>query len=301
MKPAALDVLMPIYNAGAYLDEAIESLRSQTFTDFRVVAIDDGSTDGSAERYERLTAGDSRFTLTRQANAGVARTLNNGLRMCQAEIIARHDADDRSAPTRFAKQVEHLHRHPATLAVGCDYQKLIGDRPGYVREMPMSAELIRLLMISRNCLAHGGMMIRRIAFNRAGFYSEAPETKHVEDFDLWERILSVGPIENVPEILYFHRAHEGAVSTQGANAQSENAERLCRRLISRIGRDPALLVSTVLRASLQLLSQPLSPLRGDFLRQHLLIGAEKASAQQEKLLAFGLRRCAGFVRVTRRD
>ena len=124
-----IDVIMPIYNASEFLEEAIRSLQTQTFTQFRVIAIDDGSTDASVELYRSLTKDDARFQLIQQENAGVARTLNRALALCEAEFIARQDADDISAPTRFEKQLKHLQSNPKTLAVGSDYQKIIENKP----------------------------------------------------------------------------------------------------------------------------------------------------------------------------
>ncbi len=299
--PTMIDVIMPIYNASEFLEEAIRSLQTQTFTQFRVIAIDDGSTDASVELYRSLTKDDARFQLIQQENAGVARTLNRALALCEAEFIARQDADDISAPTRFEKQLKHLQSNPKTLAVGSDYQKIIENKLGYIREVPITSEQIQLLMISRNCLPHGGMLIRASVFDKTKGYSEAPETKHVEDFDLWERVLKIGKIESIPEILYFHRSHSAAVSTHGIIEQAEKAELICKRIAYGIGKNPQRLLKVITYSAMQLTRNRLSPVRALFLKEHLKLAILKANKEKLTLLAFGLRLCTWTIHTNRED
>src|SRR5947207_2809638 len=105
-----ISVLMPVYNGLPYLRQAVESVRTQTWRDWQLVVVDDGSRDRSADYVASL--GDERIVVVRQTNQGLAAALNRGLRHCQGEFIARLDADDVAEPTRLAEQMAFLRRHP---------------------------------------------------------------------------------------------------------------------------------------------------------------------------------------------
>ena len=300
-KLPTIDVIMPIYNASVFLPEAISSLQNQTHTKFRVIAIDDGSTDDSAKIYRLLTTGDSRFEIINQENCGVAKTLNNALRLCSAEFIARQDADDISAPLRFEKQLSYLINHPKILAIGSDYQKIINNKLDYIREIPVTSEQISLFMISRNCLPHGGMLFRASIFKEFNNYNDSIETRHVEDFELWERILKIGKIETIPEILYFHRAHPTAVSTLGIDEQNNKAEQISIRIAHHIGRNPILLIKTITNASIQLICNKPSRNRAIFLKNNFKIASKKAKKEKLYLLALGLLFCSSLIKINHLD
>src|SRR5262245_14197402 len=113
----AISVLMPIYNAGRFLPAAVESVLAQTFADFELIAIDDGSRDGSSEVLAQLAARDPRIRVFAQENRGIVATLNRALELARAPLVARMDADDLSRPDRFAKQIAFLRQHPEVAAV----------------------------------------------------------------------------------------------------------------------------------------------------------------------------------------
>jgi glycosyltransferase involved in cell wall biosynthesis len=101
----AISVLMPVYNAGRFLPAAIESILAQTCADFELIAIDDGSRDGSADVLAQFAARDPRVRVLTQENRGIVATLNRALELARAPLVARMDADDLSRRDRFAKQV----------------------------------------------------------------------------------------------------------------------------------------------------------------------------------------------------
>ena len=98
-----ISLVVPVYNAGAWLDEAMASIRRQSFEAFEVLLVDDGSTDDSAQKCSRVCAEDARFRLLRQKNAGPAAARLTGIRAASGQYFAFMDADDRLAPEHLAR------------------------------------------------------------------------------------------------------------------------------------------------------------------------------------------------------
>jgi glycosyltransferase involved in cell wall biosynthesis len=121
---------MAVHNNRSLLDNAVESVLNQTYTNFEFIIIYDGSTDGSTERLQQYAAQDERIRLTVQANAGLTRSLNRGLAKARGAYIARMDGDDICRPDRLAQQVRHLDRHADHVLVGG--QVLLVDEKGSV-------------------------------------------------------------------------------------------------------------------------------------------------------------------------
>jgi glycosyltransferase involved in cell wall biosynthesis len=101
-------VVMSVFNGEAYMAEAVESILAQTFGDFEFVIIDDGSTDATAAMLANYASRDERVRVFSQENIGRAESLNRGMQLAEAALIARMDADDVALPERFAKQIEFL-------------------------------------------------------------------------------------------------------------------------------------------------------------------------------------------------
>ena len=120
-----ITVLMPAYNASNYIGEAIESVLKQTFSDFELLIIDDGSTDNTAEIVQGFK--DSRIVFIQQKNAGIALALNAGLQAARAEYIARFDADDICYPNRLEMQYEFMMNNPGYIVVGSDVDYVDAD------------------------------------------------------------------------------------------------------------------------------------------------------------------------------
>ena len=109
---------MPVYNTSPYLRDAITSVLGQTFGDFELIVVDDGSTDGSREIAEELTRDESRLRLFERSRLGVARVLNEGLQLCRSPLIARMDSDDIALPHRFELQLAYLSERRDCVVVG---------------------------------------------------------------------------------------------------------------------------------------------------------------------------------------
>jgi glycosyltransferase involved in cell wall biosynthesis len=212
--------VLPVYNAEAYLPQALESVAAQTFGEFTVIAIDDGSTDGSKAILERFAERDPRFRVISRPNKGLVVTLGEGLGLCETEFVARMDADDVSRPQRFEKQVRFLNEHPDHVAVGC--RLLLTDPDGApIREMSsrQAHEEIEsaLLEGEAGAMPHAASMFRREAVVAVGGYREAYFP--AEDLDLFLRLAEHGKLANLPEVLYEYRMHAASIGSTQAERQ----------------------------------------------------------------------------------
>jgi glycosyltransferase involved in cell wall biosynthesis len=212
-----ISVLLPVRNAGAYLAPALASLWRQTIRDFEVIAVDDGSADGSGERLERAAALEPRLRVIRTAAAGLPAALNTGLERARAPVIARHDADDLSHRARFALQLDHLADHPRDAAVGCRLRlfpsaNVGGGMQRWARwhNALISHEAMAREALIDSPLAHGTAMIRRAWLMRVGGWRDLGWP---EDLDLWLRMLAAGArLGKCGETLYAWRQHPSSAT-----------------------------------------------------------------------------------------
>lgn len=234
-----VSVLMPAYNCEAYVLEAVSSMLSQSFSDFELLVIDDGSTDSTRKLLESVH--DSRLRLvSNERNIGLIGTLNRGLELAVGRYVARMDADDISAPERLEKQVQYLEANPDVHVLGSmvnlinEQGKAFGAISGY----PKNADEIHRYLLRECCLIHPSVMFRKDTVLAAGGYSAS--ARHAEDYDLWLRLSDHHKIANLPDKLVSYRMHRNQVSirnlvTQHHVAQSCRMAALKRR--SALGED----------------------------------------------------------------
>jgi glycosyltransferase involved in cell wall biosynthesis len=204
-----VSVVMSVYNSELYLAHALESILSQTFTDFELIVIDDGSTDGSAEILHSTS--DPRLRVVEQNNAGLTRSLNRGFALAKGEYVARIDADDTCLPGRLAAQVAYMDQHQATVLLGTAYRHvdLLRDRQVDIYP-PREDEALRRAMVSGNPFCHSSVMVRRAAVVKEGGYDES--FPYLQDYELWSRLAQVGELANLPQILVSRRYHAASLS-----------------------------------------------------------------------------------------
>ena len=170
-----ISVIMPAYNAEAYIKEAIDSILNQSFTDFELIVINDCSVDGT----EAVVLGysDRRIIYFKNdKNMGVAATLNRGLSAAKGEFIARMDSDDVAMPERFAQQVDFLIRHPNYAICGSSLTVFGENQPERAFPYPQTDKEIRANMIFNSPFAHPAIMMRGEMLNRCGrYYDESYE------------------------------------------------------------------------------------------------------------------------------
>jgi len=204
-----ISVILPVYNADKYLNEALESLRYQTYPHFEVIAIDDASTDSSYKILKNYARIDSRFRVFKnKTNLKIAHTLNFGLTKAKGGFIARMDADDISLPNRFQKQIKYLLRHPGVVVVGG--QCLTMDKNSHItgkKLFPVNHIAIHELMYTRNPLQHPSIMIRRSLLPN-GFSWYNPHLTPAEDLDLYFRLGKFGLYANLKTAVLMYRQHE---------------------------------------------------------------------------------------------
>ena len=207
MPNPTISVIMPAYNAEKYINEAIDSILAQTFTDFEFIIIDDGSTDSTCAIVESYSDSRIRF-FKNEHNLGVAATLNRGLDLARGEYIARMDADDISLPTRFEKQAAYMDSHPDVVVCGTGVE-CFGARHE-TRFFSETDAQLKIDLLFGCCFAHPSVIIRSSVIS-SGFHYDTAFDK-MEDYELWWRISNFGKLASIHEILLKYRIHTGQVT-----------------------------------------------------------------------------------------
>jgi glycosyltransferase involved in cell wall biosynthesis len=204
---------MPVYNGEAYLRAAIESILSQTFSDFEFIIVDDGSHDQSRKIVENYHTVDGRIRLIlKDTRMGISSALNQAIKTARAPVLARFDCDDVALPHRLQTQYDWLARDTDISVIG-SWAFLIdadGQRNWRIKRQPVGKERVRRLLPLHNCLLHPAAMFHKTAFLKAGMYDE--RFFWGQDYDLWLRMLPHGSLDNIPEPLLELRRHSGQVS-----------------------------------------------------------------------------------------
>jgi len=221
-----ISIVMSVYNGEKYLKQAVESILSQTFTDFEFIIIDDGSTDKSLEILKEFQQKDERIKLISRENKGLIYSLNEGVKMAQGEYIARLDADDVSDLNRLEKQLKYAKDND--LVVCGTWAECIDNLGNRVNDMdyPPSIDKIKTFTLLHNPFIHSSVMFRKDVFEKVGGYK--PFFKHIEDYELWTRIVFKYKTGNIPEALLKYRLHEEQITNKN------NFEMRVRGLLVRI-------------------------------------------------------------------
>ena len=207
----AVSVVLPVRNGAATLAQALTSILAQTFTDFELIAIDDGSTDATSPILAATR--DPRLRILTQPATGLVPALNRGVTEARAPLIARMDADDIAKPERLARQVQAMAAHPTAAVIGTAIE--IIDSSGRIlrtESRPHSAGAISAALAQANCIAHPTVMMRRAAAREAGLYR--PAFLQAEDYDLWLRIAERHDLLNLAEPLLQYRDHAAQLTWQ---------------------------------------------------------------------------------------
>lgn len=216
-KTPRVSVVLTVYNGQQHLKEAVASILAQDFTDFELVAVNDGSTDRSSQILHDFAKRDARVRVIDQENRGIAGAANRGIEEATAPLIARMDADDISMPQRFGLQVDYLDKHPECLAVGTAILNIDADGdPLNISIYESDPERIDdCLMHRRTGMAQPSVMMRRDIVLELGGYRK--EYEWIEDHDLWLRLAERGPLGNLPDVMLCYRQHLGSVSWNNAS------------------------------------------------------------------------------------
>jgi glycosyltransferase involved in cell wall biosynthesis len=241
----AVSVLMPCYNAGAMVDEALESVVRQTLTDIEIICVEDGSTDDTPLRLERWAIREARLRVVRQPHSGVIAAANTGLGYCRAPYVARLDADDRAHPERLARQVAYLETHPEAGLVSCQVAGFPAKhvRQGFAIYLEwlnglLSDEDMRRELFIESPLPNPSVTIRRELVLSVGGYQDFGWP---EDYDLWMRLYLAGVrFAKLPQVLVDWREHPARLTRTDPRYSLENFLRLKAYYLARgplAGRD----------------------------------------------------------------
>lgn len=221
MPTPAITVAMSVYNGERFLADAIESILTQSFRDFEFLIVDDGSTDSSADIITRFAQSDPRIRPIIRENRGLIASLNQMIQEARAPIIARMDADDIAAPTRFAQQFAYLQDNPDYGVVGSWSEDMGEDGKPMAREgadHPLRhRDMLVAIANGEQLICHPAVMYRRDVVRAVGGYHAA--FRHCEDLDLWLRLASITHMGNIPQRLLRYRRYPTQVSARHSTEQ----------------------------------------------------------------------------------
>lgn len=234
---------MSVYNGEKYLAEAIESILNQTYKNFELIIINDGSKDNSVEIIKNYMKQDNRIVLIDRENKGLPYSLNEGISVAKGEYIARMDADDISLPTRFEKQVDYMQKNE--LDVCGSYIKLFGDnRKEQVIKNPITNEDIRFSLLFFSCLAHPTVVFKKEVFDKVKYNVDY---KVAQDYQLWCDIANANfKIGNIPEVLLNYREHEAQASIEKFKRQQDTAHKIASDYAKKLGKEEINLVNQII-------------------------------------------------------
>jgi glycosyltransferase involved in cell wall biosynthesis len=228
-----VSVVIPVYNARRVIRETIDSVLNQTWKDYEIVVIDDGSTDGSAEVIGQF-AGRLRYVV--QNNAGVAKARNRGIVESTGEYVAFLDHDDLWHPMKLEKQVRVLEQQPTVGMVVTDVAHIDRDGhpmgivgPGYNPSEPFARLFVRGYVPTPSA-----SMIRRSVLEAIGGFDEAFHSAGLDDHELWTRVAAYCGIADIPEPLTYHRN----LGVKPAQVALQHRSLLLSKLMARFGHDP---------------------------------------------------------------
>jgi hypothetical protein len=205
-----VSVILPVYNDADTVGNALESVLYQTFDDYEVVVVDDGSTDDSAAVVrDRIQSSDPVRLVEHERNRGLPAALNTGLEAIEGQFAARQDADDKSLPERLSTQFEYLSARPnvGVLATGVE----VVDANGHVTGSFAPPTDPTTVLDRGNPIVHGSIMARRDALLSVGGYDEF--FKYCQDYDLWNRLARAEyELRAIPDRLYRLQREQGSLT-----------------------------------------------------------------------------------------
>jgi glycosyltransferase involved in cell wall biosynthesis len=233
-----VSVIVPCYNAEVYLEKAIGSITGQTYANLEIICVNDGSKDETGAILERLAVKDRRIKVVHnEKNLKLIGTLNKAVALARGEFIARMDADDVSLPRRIEEQVEVFRQNPrcdvVSMAVSViNYEgRMLGRITDFDCTGPLACTFVALFNPPVN---HPAVMVRAEVLKKYQ-YRESPVVIHVEDYDLWARLLLDGKeFYNIQEPLFLYRLNKQGVSMGNRTSQGENHLPISKTLLGAV-------------------------------------------------------------------
>jgi glycosyltransferase involved in cell wall biosynthesis len=230
--PPLVSILLPCYNVERYVDNCINSIIAQTYTNFELIIIDDGSIDKTNSVIKRYS--DPRIILIRNdQNEGIVAVLNKGIKIAKGQYVARIDADDIMRIDRLEKQVSFLEREKDISIVG-SWTKIIDTHGRLIDLMqyPLDDATIKNTMLFCNPFCHPAVMIRSEVIKKIKYSSRYP---NCEDFHLWFLISRKYKMANIADYLTCHRVHQNSISIKNNKSLRENTMEIITTKLQKIG------------------------------------------------------------------
>lgn len=224
-------VLMSVHNEENNIDEAIQSILSQTYDNFEFIIIDDASTDSTVEKIIKYT--DKRIIfIQNEINMGLTKNLNRGIELAKGKYIFRMDGDDISVRIRFEEQVAFMEMHPEIVLSG-SWIRRIGVVHDVARYKTTSDELKSGLLFNGG-MAHPTFIIRKSIVDKyAVRYNE--NLRYAQDYDFIYKMSQYGEVSNIPKVLLKYRIHDNQISNRKLNEQRKCADCTRRTVLDDLG------------------------------------------------------------------
>ena len=232
--PPVVSVIMPLHNASPYLEDAANSILRQTFRDFELVMLDDGSSDDTAACARDIAARDNRVRFLARERRGLSRSLNDLIDHAEGRYIARMDGDDIAHSERLARQVAHLDLNPTTGVLGC-WVQTFGDRSEIWHFRRWSNFTRNLMFFGVTTLCHPSWMVRRELYEKHNY---DPDFDHIEDREWLARVAAREPdidFVSLPEVLLNYRLHPASITGRHATFQQQKTRDIVATLLKAHG------------------------------------------------------------------
>lgn len=217
-----VSIILPTYNGRERIGSAIRSVLNQSYDNFELLIIDDGSPDSIDKIIGSFNDHRVKY-FKNEKNLGIQKTLNRGLKNSTGDYIARIDDDDEWIDKdKLQKQVRFLEQNKDHVLVGTSANIIDGSGVKIAEyDLPTTDAKIRERMLLRNCFLHSTILVRRSVLGEVGGYSENENIRHVEDYELWLRVGVKGKIANIPDVTTNLMVHSSSITAQNRVTQSK--------------------------------------------------------------------------------
>ena len=234
INPPEISVLMSVYNGIPFLKESIESILSQTFTNFEFIIIDDCSSDNSLSTIKNYAQNDNRIIYIENAKRlQLTKSLNIGMQVATGKYIARQDADDISLPNRFQSQIDYMKTNIKVGVLGTSAEYINEkDETILISRRPTNKAFLKWKLLFGNPLIHSSVMFNSELVRSLGGYD--PKLVRSQDYALWSKFSNITDISQLPDILIKHRKHSKSIHGLNATEQFETSLRIMQANINKL-------------------------------------------------------------------
>lgn len=239
-----ISVILPVYNGEAHLEECINSVLKQSFTNFEFIIVDDASTDNTSKILKEFAIKEARVRIiTHKVNKKQTAAANTAINNAKGKYLARMDADDVALANRFQKQIDFLEDNPKIGMVG-SWTDVISEI-GEISEQWKTASTSGILkwnLLFGTSFAHSSVMMHKALVEQVGYY-QSPEA---EDYELWSRLSRVSDVANIPEVLQQKRVWSGQLALKVPTETRDCVLRIMQKNINHLLKPSSLDLETII-------------------------------------------------------